>query len=397
MPLKNLKPMGWPLGLTVVHGLAAVFTPPLFGWLALAALVASWSWFVWRVASGQLRLEPAVDPERDSSLSQHRHFLDELKRQCDEELSSLLEEIRRVRGLVDEAVEQLGASFSAMHAESTKQESEVKQIVDGGGKQESVDVCAFARRTGELMGQLVEVLSEESRQSLATVERIDHMSQHMDAIFDLLEDVKSIADQTNLLALNAAIEAARAGDAGRGFAVVAEEVRSLSERSTSFNDQIRKRVHDSREAVAKVRRAVEEIAGRGNEASADARSRVSLMLADADGINSALATGIGKVSASSEKIASSVQLAVRSLQFADITTQALCSAEGHARRLTELGAEALGLQQHLPPHGGTPSPQDRQALAARQADAEPRRAAWKVPVPQPVHQVSMQSGSVDLF
>src|SRR3546814_6363889 len=93
------------------------------------------------------------------------------------------------------------------------------------------------------------------------------MGKHLDAIFDLLGDVKTIADQTNLLALNAAIEAARAGEAGRGFAVVAEEVRSLSERSTNFNEQIRKLVSVSKDAIAKVRDTVGDMATRDSSVS----------------------------------------------------------------------------------------------------------------------------------
>src|SRR3546814_20416939 len=89
------------------------------------------------------------------------------------------------------------------------------------------------------MSGLADALGQVSRQSVTTVGQIDEMVKHLDAIFDLLGDVKTIADQTNLLALNAAIEAARAGEAGRGFAVVAEEVRSVAESSTNFNEQIR--------------------------------------------------------------------------------------------------------------------------------------------------------------
>src|SRR3546814_17672468 len=103
------------------------------------------------------------------------------------------------------------------------------------------------------MSGLADALGQVSRQSVTTVGQIDEMVKHLDAIFDLLGDVKTIADQTNLLALNAAIDAARAGEAGRGFAVVAEEVRSLSDRSTNFNEKIRKLVSVSKDRYEETR------------------------------------------------------------------------------------------------------------------------------------------------
>src|SRR5690606_41765735 len=99
------------------------------------------------------------------------------------------------------------------------------------------------------MEQLVEALEQVAGQSTTTVQHIDQMAQHLDGIFALLEDVKSIADQTNLLALNAAIEAARAGEAGRGLAVGADEARHLSERATTAHAQLRKLAHRSKDAI----------------------------------------------------------------------------------------------------------------------------------------------------
>lgn len=72
--------------------------------------------------------------------------------------------------------------------------------------------------------------------------RIQRLSDEMEQMRPLVNDIADIADRTNLLALNAAIEAARAGDAGRGFAVVADEVRRLSTQANHAAKEISGRI-----------------------------------------------------------------------------------------------------------------------------------------------------------
>jgi methyl-accepting chemotaxis protein len=358
------------------------------GFLSLA-VAATWVWSFW---AHHREIQNAAA----QSAAQHKRFVDhdrklhELRAALANELSGLQHEISRVRTLFKDAIRQLTTSFDAMNQQSRAQETVVSRILSRTGSTaegDATDVRHFAQLAGHLMEGLVDTLAEVSNQSIVSVQQIDAMVQHLDAIFELLGDVRTIADQTNLLALNAAIEAARAGEAGRGFAVVAEEVRNLSERSNNFNEQIRKLVSNSKEAVAKVRETVGGMASRHADRSHQAKDEVGRLLGKIDDMNRMLGESVREVSVSGDQISRAVAEAVRCLQFEDIATQSLGSAEKHVGRLAAIHQDA----------GALPLVRGEDAVYAPAKPAGLIAQDWREAHHKPVSQESMEPGAVELF
>lgn len=363
-------------------------------WGSLVAMVLSWS-----VGSLWLVLEARRHtPDEARLFREQQALLTDLRQFVGREIDGSRSEVERTRGLVRDAVASLSVSFEAMSKQSREQSGAVSRIVDrtgeGGGE---MGIQRFALEASRQMEQLVAALEDVSGQSAHTVSHIDAMAGHLDGIFALLEDVKSIADQTNLLALNAAIEAARAGEAGRGFAVVADEVRNLSERSTAFNEQIRKLAHNSREAISKVRETVTRMATRDLNRSQEAKSESARLLQQVGAMNSALAQGMREISQCGRAIDASVGDAVRSLQFEDITSQALGTAIVHLERLDAINKEAHSLQELLSRAGGPRDVELVQAMGRLSARIREYRGEWERPPHKPVSQVSMGAGEIELF
>ncbi len=380
-----------PVALTFFLVAAEAFGwPDAVRWGALVAMTAAWLGFAWSVR------QPGGRDE--AMLREQTRLLDDLRNFVGVEMQGSRSEIERTRTLIRESVAKLGTSFEAVNRKSREQSDVVARIIDrtdgerGGG----MDVSRFALQASQQMEQLVEALEAVSGQSGVTVTHIDAMAEHLDGIFALLEDVKSIADQTNLLALNAAIEAARAGEAGRGFAVVADEVRNLSERSTAFNEQIRKLAHSSKDSIARVRDTVSQMASRDLDRSRVARVEAAAMLERVDGINRGLGNGMREIADCGRSIDGSVAEAVRSLQFEDIATQALGAATLHLDRLGAINREATALHQLL--HRSDRSESElRQALGQLGQRIAQMRSEWERPPHKPVMQQSMDAGSVELF
>jgi len=408
--LKVMKPIFLPMGFTAALLIALAFSAPVAVLAPVsAALIVAWGWALWQ----QSQIDAANEAERAASASRAVEVkkplissdqINELRHGLSNEISGMQGETQRVRGLLQQAIKTLTTSFEDMNKHSRAQSAVVAGMLSqtGGAGSNTPDIGHFARETASLMQGLVDMLADVGQHSASSVEQIDQMVHQRDAIFDLLGDVRSIADQTNLLALNAAIEAARAGDAGRGFAVVAEEVRSLSERSNSFNEQIRKLVAGSKESVARVRDTVGTVASKHAEKSRQARGEVTHMLGEIEKINSGLDAGVRDVKQLGDNIASSVSTAVRSLQFEDITTQALGSAEMHLARLDSIHQEMLAVA------AGEPLPAARSASIAGEHKAAPAvvpgqpippaaNVSWREPQHKPVAQVGLDSGAIELF
>ncbi|KGM51538.1 chemotaxis protein [Lysobacter concretionis Ko07 = DSM 16239] len=375
-----------PLALTLLLLCAQLFDWPTAARLGITvATAAAWLVFAWVQNQGT----PSV------VMREQTRVLEDLRNFISAEVSGSRTEIERTRELIRESVGKLGGSFEAVNRKSRQQSEIVTRIIDRTGEEGGMDVHQFALQASQKMEQLVEALEEVSGQSSNTVTHIDAMAEHLDGIFALLEDVKSIADQTNLLALNAAIEAARAGEAGRGFAVVADEVRNLSERSTTFNEQIRKLAHSSKDAIAKVRDTVSRMASRDLDRSRGARAEAAGMLERVDGMNRGLGNGMREIAECGQAIDSSVAEAVRSLQFEDIATQALGAATLHLERLNDINREAATLQELL--HRRHSDSDVQLALKQLMQRVGQMRGEWERPPHKPVMQQSMDAGSVELF
>lgn len=391
MDSRALIRLAAPLALTLLLLVAeAAGWPGPVRWALLVTQVLAWVAFaLWG---------PPLRAGRHRALVREQtRLLDELRNFVTAEVQGSRVEIERTRELIRQAVTTLGSSFDAVNRKSREQSDIVTRILDRTGDGDGIDVQRFAQQASQQMIQLVEALEEVSGQSHTTVTHIDAMAEHLDGIFALLEDVKSIADQTNLLALNAAIEAARAGEAGRGFAVVADEVRNLSERSTAFNEQIRKLAHSSKDAIAKVRGTVTQMASRDLDRSREARIEAAAMLERVESINRNLGAGMREIADCGRAIDASVAEAVRSLQFEDIAAQALASAGVHLERLGAINREASALHELLHRAGGPDGAEWRQALERICQRIQQMRGEWERPPHKPVAQQSMDVGSVELF
>ena len=385
-----------PLVLTLLLPLAfALDWPAALRWAVLTTMTLSWLGFAWWSTRSQVQRSP----EHARILREQDQLLTELRSFVGSEIDGSRSEIERARDLIRQAVAGLGGSFDAMNRKSRQQNQALARIVDRTGDEgpAGLDVARFAQHASHQMEQLVEALEQVSGQSSNTVQHIDQMAQHLDGIFALLEDVKSIADQTNLLALNAAIEAARAGEAGRGFAVVADEVRNLSERSTTFNEQIRKLAHSSKDAIAKVRETVTHMASRDMDRSREARQEAAAMVDSVAQINASLGDGMREVSECARAIDASVAEAVRALQFEDIATQSLGGVHVHLDRLTAINREAMSLQELLHRNGGALDEEMVVALQRTGSRLREMRVEWERPPHKPVAQQSMGAGTVELF
>ncbi len=366
-------------------------------WLLAVVSVAWVSGFLWSVRSVSTgdSIELGMQSGQSSAMLQLKVIGMPVKNLLAEEVTGVRDEVHRVSSIVQEAIASLTDSFHNLNDHARQEEGMVHGIIErsasnSAGAADTESDKSFLDEASDLMQYFIDSLIDVSKQSVESVHRIDDMVGHMDSIFRLLEDVKTIADQTNLLALNAAIEAARAGEAGRGFAVVADEVRQLSMRSTTLNEEIVSCVTDGKQAIAKVRETVGSMASRDMNIALSGKESVDNAFAQAEQHNEFLSEQIVKLSDLCENINDDVSHAVRCLQFEDLVTQSMSAAEVHLKRLNtlELMLERI-VDLSVSPNS--------EALAALQDDMAAFTESKANAGEKAVAQNSMAGGEVELF
>ncbi|WP_293266792.1 methyl-accepting chemotaxis protein [Neptunomonas sp.] len=270
---------------------------------------------------------------------------DQIEQVINHEVSAIQQEASRVDGIIKEAVQVVGDSFQSIHTISSQQRELTHELINKTDKNEKqgddgqFNMTLFLFETGSILDQFVDMMMTMSRNSLETVHHIDDMVEQLDSIFTLIENVEGLASQTNLLALNASIEAARAGDAGRGFAVVADEVRSLSISSANLNHQIRERITRAKETITTLHTTVDKIASTDISETLETKEKVGNQLASVAGIYNAVTEQTEMISELGEQLDSAINDAVRSLQFEDISSQALASISQNSQVLSQIAKQ----------------------------------------------------------
>ena len=322
------------------------------------------------------------------------------------EMAILDTDLSRTRILISEAVNSLQGSFNGLSEQTNAQFRMVMQLIDRatdsdtecereenqGPVEDKMSFADFATETNTLLDYFVEQVITTSKDSMQIMHGIDDVASQMNAVENLLDDVRSIADKTNLLALNAAIEAARAGEAGRGFAVVADEVRNLSLRSNEFSEKISELMKGAMGNIVHAQETIEHMASKDMMFAIESKQRVDFTFQEMDKLNEFVGDTLQRVSACSEDITQKVGVAVRALQFEDIVRQLV---EHVQTRLTSFSQAIHKIE--LLKNGEISRENAKEILNQIEQELEGLKHLQENEDSKVVTQKSMDAGDVELF
>ncbi|WMN57471.1 methyl-accepting chemotaxis protein [Vibrio fluvialis] len=238
-------------------------------------------------------------------------------------LNRIRDPLQKQHRIIDESVETLNESFFGLHTVSEQQSAISSTLVNNllANQNSEYSLTTVLPRTEAIINEYVSTLLNVSEKSTSAVTSIRDMSNKLDVVFKLLDQVRGLSEQTNLLALNAAIEAARAGEAGRGFAVVAQEVRNLSVKASELNSQIEKEIQIAQQTVKEANKTVGEMASIDMSHVEASKHKVDDMLHGVQQVNTEIEREVQKIQELGKALVKHVSDGVRSLQFADIVIQ----------------------------------------------------------------------------
>ncbi len=177
------------------------------------------------------------------------------------------------------AVNQIAANIESLNRMIESQASAVTQA--SAAVEEMIGNINSVNKSVQKMGQSFEELEKKATAGVQKQNdvnsRIDEIEKESQMLQEANAVISGIAEQTNLLAMNAAIEAAHAGEAGKGFSVVADEIRKLSEDSSSQSQTIGKQLSKIIESINTIVNASQSATDAFDEVSNGINSTTNLV------------------------------------------------------------------------------------------------------------------------
>lgn len=402
------------LVLSIVAFAASTFSDSLFssmsGWVSQALLVTMLllGWLVILKTAINCKEKTTLDDTHQADsvartlISESQQLLGTLASEQQNQYSHAKDELKRVQDLLAEVIGTLVNNFTRMAAQIQSQQELALSLMTGfGGEQASdesgkANFSEFVMETSNTLETFVTSTVTSSKLAMGLVETMDSITTQVSEIVTILGEIEAISKQTNLLALNAAIEAARAGEAGRGFAVVADEVRTLSERTRHFSQQIRSHMDSVHGLVTTAEDTINSMASTDMNFALQSKHHVHEMMGEIQGMNAKMSHSAEELRGISEDIGNGVNKAVTSLQFQDLTSQLLAHAKSRIEALEGIMQDVAKLCGN--DKRGTRTQKDYLAgIAKLKSSIRETAAALREAELHPVKQESMATGDIELF
>lgn len=177
------------------------------------------------------------------TIAEETNTIDESLGITSEKITNLninLDDISATTQEISAGLEETSASMDEVHSSSEDIEVAIENIsmkANEGAKAAKL-ISSRAAELKEKAKKSQENASVVLADNRTKIQKAIEESRSIEDIRLLSDTILAITSQTSLLSLNASIEAARAGESGRGFAVVANEIKTLSEASSSAVNKI---------------------------------------------------------------------------------------------------------------------------------------------------------------
>lgn len=222
------------------------------------------------VSAGQL-LEAATQ-DTSSSIIQMIGNIQSMENQITTQSSSVHQ--------TSEAVNQIAKSIESLNLMIESQSAAITQA--SAAVEEMIGNINSVNGSVQKMGKSFEELEQKAISGVQKQNDVNSMISEIEKESQMLQEANSvisgIAEQTNLLAMNAAIEAAHAGEAGKGFSVVADEIRKLSEDSSSQSQTIGKQLSKISQSINSIVNASQVASNALSEVSGGINSTTNLVM-----------------------------------------------------------------------------------------------------------------------